>query len=505
MAQGLQVDLPGRLAPEVLSGGGILLVAGHAGDGVVQDNHRGVAPVIGNICNAGDARVGEGGVADHRHAVLLVLRAAGQVKAMEAGTGRAHADVQIQGVEGGHDPKGVAADIPVDHALIFGQGVEHTPVGTSGAHHRGTAGDVVLQGQGGLGVPAQTLGNAALGQLVHQGNDLLAGDVHADPAAVGLDDGLQLFHHQNLVHLGSEGLDLLHRHGPGQAQLQDAGLLPKDLPHILVAGGGGDDAQGSVSPQLHPVQVRGLGQLRHGPGALLHPVVGFQRVGGHHDPLRVFLIGLFGHLCALSLHHNALGVGDAGAHTHQDRGVVFLRELEGPLGKVQGFLGVRGLQHGDLGGHGVVAGILLVLGGEHARVIGHADDQASLHPLVGNGEEGVCRHVQAHMLHAAGRPLAAHRRPVGNLQGHLFVGGPFAVDLRVLGGFLRDLRAGGAGVAGDHAAPGLIQSAGNRLVAQHQFFHSVLRGVFLCQPWLWGASPSSWATRSMISARVPVP
>jgi hypothetical protein len=43
---------------------GVLLVAGHAGDGVVRDNHGGGGVVVGDIDKARDARVDEGGVAD---------------------------------------------------------------------------------------------------------------------------------------------------------------------------------------------------------------------------------------------------------------------------------------------------------------------------------------------------------------------------------------------------------------------------------------------------------
>ena len=136
--------------------------------------------------------------------------------------------------------------------------------------------------------------------------------------------------------------------------------------------------------------------------------------------------------------------------------MVFLREAEGLLRKVQGLLGVRGLQHGDLSSNGIVPGVLLVLGGEHPRVVGHTDYQPGLHPLIGDGKQGVCGHIEAHMLHAAGGPLTTHRGSMGHFQRHLLVGGPLAVDLRILGSFLGDLRTGGAGIAGDHTAPGLV-------------------------------------------------
>ena len=59
-------------------------------------------------------------------------------------------------------------------------------------------------------------------------------------------------------------------------------------------------------------------------------------------------------------------MGDAGGQPQDDRGVELLGELVGKLGEVTTFLAVGGLHHGDLSGPGVVAGILLVLGGVHA-------------------------------------------------------------------------------------------------------------------------------------------
>ena len=41
------------------------------------------------------------------------------------------------------------------------------------------------------------------------------------------------------------------------------------------------------------------------------------------------------------------------------------------------------LEHGQLGGDGVVAGILLILGRMHARVIRHGYDQSAVHARVG--------------------------------------------------------------------------------------------------------------------------
>ena len=205
---------------------------------------------------------------------------------------------------------------------------------------------------------------------------------------------------------------------------------------------------------------------------VLHHRVAADGVAGHHHVLAdVLLIGLHGGLHPVGGLHQGLGVGHPGAHLDDDRAVIFLGDLIGLLGEGQGLGGVGGLQHGDFRRLGVVAGVLLVLGGVHPRVVGHHDDHARVHASVGHGEQGVGGHVQAHVLHAAEGALSRQGGAEGGLHGHLLVGGPLAVDVVKLGGLLGDLGAGGAGVAGDHAAPRLIQSTGNGGVAQHQLFH----------------------------------
>ena len=288
------------------------------------------------------------------------------------------------------------------------------------------------------------------------------------------DDGVQLLHHHQLVHFGGKVPDELHGQGVGHAQLQHGDGVAEDLLHILIGGGGGDDAHLGAA-HLYAIDGGGLRPLLQLAGALLQKGVAADGVARHHDIFgEVLLIGDAGPLFPHSQLHQGLGVGHPGTHLQQHRGVELLRQVVGQLGKLQGLGGVRGLQHGDLGGDGVVAGVLLVLRGVHPRVVSHADDHAAVHAGVGHGEQGVGGHVQAHMLHAAEGPLSRQAGAEGHLHGHLLVGGPLAVDFGELHGLLGDLGAGGAGIAGDHAASRLIQPTGNGGVAQHQLFHILL-------------------------------
>ena len=107
----------------------------------------------------------------------------------------------------------------------------------------------------------------------------------------------------------------------------------------------------------------------------------------------------------------------------------------------------------------------------HAGIIGHTDHHAGVDPGIGNGKQRVGGHIDPHMLHHTGTALACQRGAKGHLHGHLFIGGPLAVNLVILGRLLGDLRAGGAGITGNQAAAGLIESPGHRRIAQHQFLH----------------------------------
>ena len=135
---------------------------------------------------------------------------------------------------------------------------------------------------------------------------------------------------------------------------------------------------------------------------------------------------------------------------------------------LQAFLAVRRLQHGDLGHTRVVAAVLLVLGGVHARVVRDGQHQPGVHPDIGQGHPGVGGHVQPHVFHGHQRPRAAQARPDPHLQGHLLVGRPLAIDIGVCGQFLQYLRGRRPGIGGSDAHARAPRAQGDRLVAGQQ-------------------------------------
>ena len=278
-------------------------------------------------------------------------------------------------------------------------------------------------------------------------------------------------------------------------QLEDRGFLPKDLLHILVGGAGGDDAQLGV-PHLNPVQIAGLGVLGQAAHPVLHHRVAADGIARHHYILGdVLLIGTLRPLGPGAGLHDGLGVGHPGAHLQDHRSVELLGDLIGPPGEGQGLGGVGGFQHGQLGGDGVVPGVLLVLGGVHPRVVGHRDDHARIDTGIGHSEQRVSGHVESHVLHGAEGPLSCQAGAESHLHGYLLIGGPLTVNIVEFGGLLGDLGAGGAGVAGDHAAARLVKSPGNGGVAQHQLFHESVPCFLYC------SSPQSRTASRTVTAQ----
>ena len=227
-----------------------------------------------------------------------------------------------------------------------------------------------------------------------------------------------------------------------------------------------------IPARFDPVAGRRFRIFRKRREARFHGWVPQLGIARHHDIfLRVFFIGPRRGLLPLAGLHDALGMGHPGTHLQEGGGIEPLGKLVGQLSECERLRAVRRLQHGELGRLRVMAGILLVLGAVHARVVRHADDHPGVHAGVGDGKQRVCRHVEPHVLHAAEAPLARERGAESRLHGHLFVRGPFGIDLRILCGGFADLRAGRARIAGEHGTARLIQAPGNRFIAKHECFH----------------------------------
>lgn len=108
---------------------------------------------------------------------------------------------------------------------------------------------------------------------------------------------------------------------------------------------------------------------------------------------------------------------DAGGDAEQDGDAPAFRDLDGQQGEVVGLLRIGGFQHGESGRDGAAAVILLVLGGGHVWIVGGDDDEGAADAGVGDGEERIGRHIQAHMHHGDEGASAERVEGFENLDG----------------------------------------------------------------------------------------
>ena len=125
------------------------------------------------------------------------------------------------------------------------------------------------------------------------------------------------------------------------------------------------------------------------------------------------------------------------------------------------------LEHRDAREGGVIARVLLVLRGEHRRVVCGQDDEPGVDARVTGAQQRVRRDIDADVLHRHEATRTTHRASERDLEGDLLVGRPFTGKLLIFGGVFRDFRTGGSRIAGNKTDACFIQASGNSLVAQH--------------------------------------
>ncbi len=285
------------------------------------------------------------------------------------------------------------------------------------------------------------------------------------------DNRIELLDDNQLVNLCREIENQLLRQRIDHAQLENARVVAEYFLCILVAGARCNHAEGGVA-HLHAVKLAVLRKRDQIARALLDNRMTALCIARHHNILgNVLFIGFFRRSNALAGLNDALRMRHARAHLENNRRVKLLGKLKRAHGKGACLCRIRRLKHRNFRRNRVMARILLILRGMHARIVRHDNYHTGIDAGVGYGVQRVSRNIQADMLHAAEAARSCETCAERDLHGYLFIRRPFTIHFIILCGFLCDLRARSSRITGNHAASCLIQTAGNRLIAQHQLFH----------------------------------
>ena len=120
------------------------------------------------------------------------------------------------------------------------------------------------------------------------------------------------------------------------------------------------------------------------------------------------------------------GMGQPRDDAHEHRQPHFFRQTEGVGHHVIALLLVGRLEDGNHRELPVEAGVLLVLGGMHGRIVRRNDHQAALHAGDAGVHECIGTDVHAHVLHAHQGALPGIGHAQGRLHGRFFVRAPAA-------------------------------------------------------------------------------
>ena len=156
---------------------------------------------------------------------------------------------------------------------------------------------------------------------------------------------------------------------------------------------------------------------------------------------------------------------NADGRTDHEGHVETLGKIEGLAGERERFGRIGGFEHRDARGERVEAGVLLVLGGMHARVVRGQNDETAVHAGVGHREKRVGRDVHAHVLHRGKHARARSAGACADLDGDLLVRAPLSVDPVFFRKLLHRLGRGSAWVGNADARARFPCALGNSLVS----------------------------------------
>ena len=439
----------------------------HGGRRVVKHANSDVVSVVDRVRDARQAACEEGRVANERELLLVGLY---DGEPLCHGDSRAHTEARVDRIKRFRIAERVAADVTAKHSVGFPQRalhrVETAPVGTSGAQHRRTNRQgLVERGRGlisFLNSIADTeerskAGNrvvdvvlAAIARVARQLAIHLIGCMSTARAHSELvfDHMIELFENDDAVQAvseligscGGEGVRRPHLPKPISRHLHATLFAQRFqavecLTRVCRRNAARNNTELGIiacRPTLL-LQVEARKQLffrivlRNADKALVDFPVTLKGASGEDDPPRAALEALFGNRLGVRLVRyleKRRGMADSRRRTNDNGRLIFLGKVERRLHHGEALLGRGRVEHGNLRKRPEAAGVLLGLRGDGARIVGDEEHAAALDSHVVQAHQGVGSHVQADLLAGEQRARAAVRRASEKLESRLFVRRP---------------------------------------------------------------------------------
>ena len=185
------------------------------------------------------------------------------------------------------------------------------------------------------------------------------------------------------------------------------------------------------APFEHLVELRECGVVSVVPSYLGQPAIDLtvrlESPFGENDPLRILLETFFRQRATVSFlgHLEERGsMVDTRRGAHDDRRVVALGQLEGGLHHGKTLLGCGRIDHRHLREGAEPARVLLGLGGDRTRIVGHEQHAAAARAHVVQRHERIGSDIEPHLLAGEQHPRAAVGRAGQHLERRLLVRGP---------------------------------------------------------------------------------
>ena len=465
MEHAFQVKLARRTMLQGFAIEGIALSARHSGGTVVEHANGPSTLVVHSADERRETGVGEGGVADDGHYGAMFGACPSKLEAMGHGNGGAHVDARVHGGKRGQGAQRVASDIARDDGLDARELLEHQTMRATGAQRGRAARNVGrrLRMCGSL-LSERRTDKAGTQFAVARQAAREIGDANAQRTYRVGQVGRTFLYDVQRIHACLELAQRLRGQGIRDAELEHR-CIRESLHHMLVGSTGAHHAN-SRALALDAVELAGFnpfGKLIDALKLHLAARLGERR---HHDPFsRVALIGLKLVLSTQTALDRGLRVGHAHGGADEERHVEALGKIEGIAGERQGLSGIGGIHHGDVSRRRIVMGVLLVLGGIHAGIVGCKHHIPAADAGIGGGEQRVRRNVDADVLHGGQHARAGRTCADAHLNGDLLVDAPFRVHAVHLRKGLKRFGGRRARISHADAATGLPCALGYRLVS----------------------------------------